>query len=293
MIEGMTESRSSRLQRKVIQVIDWKIFYKRLQVSNDFYRDVAKAVGFLPGDEVLVVCGGPYDAKTLANLGLKNVVISNVDHHAGVTDLSPYSWEYQDAEALTRSDLSVDWTVVNAGLHHCASPHKALCEMLRVSRKGVVVLEARDSLLMRLANYFDLTPRFETEPALLTNGRWGGYRNTNIPNFIYRWTEREFEKTVTSYAPQNIFTFKYQYAFRLPLQRMQMSKSVMKRNIVQVLSFARVAFEALIPKQGNCFAMIAHRTDQLQPWLKREGKDIEVNLDYIRKNYDASKYKSE
>ncbi len=267
-------------------------FCRRLQVVNDFYFDVVKSIGFTPEDDVLVVCGGPYDARALANCGLKKVVISNVDHHAGVTDLSPYTWEYQDAEALTRADLSVDWTVVNAGLHHCASPHKALCEMLRVSRKGVIVLEARDSLLMRLANRLGLSPRFETEPALLTGGKWGGYRNTNIPNFIYRWTEREFEKTVSSYAPADIFKFNYRHAFRLPLQRMQMSKNPIKRGVVQVLSFARVLFETFVPKQGNCFAMVARRSDQLQPWLFRSGEAIEVNLDYIRKNYDASKYKT-
>jgi SAM-dependent methyltransferase len=261
-------------------------------VVNDFYFDAMKSIGFAADDEVLVVCGGPYDARALANCGLKNVVISNVDHHAGVTDLSPYTWEYQDAEAMTRPDLSVDWTVVNAGLHHCASPHKALCEMLRVSRKGVVVLEARDSLLMRLANRLGLSPRFETEPALLTGGKWGGYRNTNIPNFIYRWTEREFEKTVSSYAPADIFEFNYRYAFRLPLQRMMMSKSALKRGIVQILSLATAVFETFTPRQGNCFAMVARRTGTLQPWLIQKSDGIEVNLDYIRKNYDASKYKS-
>jgi SAM-dependent methyltransferase len=268
------------------------ILCRGLQVVNDFYFDVVKSIGFAADEEVLVVCGGPYDAKALSNCGLKNVVISNVDHHAGVTDLSPYTWEYQDAEALTRPDLSVDWTVVNAGLHHCASPHKALCEMLRVSRKGVIVLEARDSLLMRLANRLGLSPRFETEPALLTNGKWGGYRNTNIPNFIYRWTEREFEKTVSSFAPQDQFNYSYHYAFRLPLQRMMMAKNPVKRILVQVLSAARSVFELLIPKQGNCFAMIARRSGELQPWLFRTADGIEVNLDYIRQNYDASKYKS-
>jgi SAM-dependent methyltransferase len=259
---------------------------------NEFYVDVAKTVGFLPDDEVLVVCGGPFDSRVLAGCGLKKVVVSNVDHHGGVTDLSPYTWEFQDAENLTRPDSSVDWTVVNAGLHHCASPHKALCEMVRVSRKGVVVLEARDSLLMRLANKLGLSPRFETEPALLTGGKSGGVRNTNIPNFVYRWTEREFEKTVSSFAPQSIFRFQYRYAFRLPLQRMRMSRSPVKRTVVSFLSLGRVIFETVIPRQGNCFAMIAQRTGELQPWLMQTDKGIEVNLAYLGQNYDASKYKN-
>jgi ubiquinone/menaquinone biosynthesis C-methylase UbiE len=260
-------------------------------VINDFYFEVAKSVGFLPEDEILVVCGGPYDCQTLAANQLKNVIISNVDHHGGVTDLAPYTWEYQDAEAITRPDLSVDWAVVNAGLHHCASPHKALCEMLRIARKGVLVLEARDSLLMRLANKLGLSPRFETEPALLSGGKWGGYRNTNIPNFVYRWTEREFEKTVTSYVPQDVFDFKYRYGYRLPVQRMQMSRNPFKRFIVVALNSAKILFELAIPKQGNCFAMIARRTGQLQPWLTRTETGVEVNLEFLGKMYDTTKYR--
>ena len=205
------------------------------EVLKDFYSDVAKSVGFPPDDSVLVVCGGPYDSRTLAGCGLKNVIISNVDHHDGVKDLSPFSWEYQDAEAVDRPDQSVDWAVVNAGLHHCASPHKALCEMLRISRKGVLVLEARDSRLMRLASWMGLSGEFETAPALLSDGQWGGYRNTNIPNYVYRWTEREFEKTVMSYAPHEIFAFEYRYGYRLPLQRMAMSRSFVRRAAVKVL----------------------------------------------------------
>jgi ubiquinone/menaquinone biosynthesis C-methylase UbiE len=259
-------------------------------MSKDFYFEVVKSAGLLPDDEILVVCGGPYEAKTLESNGQRKVTISNVDHHAGVTDLAPYVWEFQDAEALTRPDLSVDWVIVNAGLHHCASPHKALCEMLRVARKGVLVLEARDSLLMKIANWLDVSPRFETEPALLTGGKWGGYRNTNIPNFIYRWTEREFEKTISSFAPHEKFEFSYRYAFRPPIQRMRMARSTVKRGLVRVLSALTAVFETVAPRQGNCFALIAKRTGVLQPWLFKNDNQIEVNLDFIRKAYDPSKY---
>ena len=192
-------------------------------MACDFYLEVAKSIGFKPDDSVVVICGGPYDRTVMKTCGLSNVVITNVDHHGGETDLSPYSWEYQDAEAMTCADDSADWVAVHAGLHHCASPHKALCEMLRVARKGVLVIEARDSLLMRLAQRLGMTPRFELEPALLTGGKWGGYRNTKLPNYIYRWTEREFEKTVTSFAPQYVFDFSYRYGYRLPLQRLEMA----------------------------------------------------------------------
>lgn len=258
---------------------------------SDFYFDTVKAVGLGADDEVLVVCGGPYDRNALVNGGVKNAIVTNLDYHGGEKDLSPYGWEYQDAEDIKRGDNSADWVVVNAGLHHCGSPHKALCEMLRVARKGVIVLESRDSLLMRLAVRMGLTPDVEMEPALLTNGQSGGYRNTKIPNYIYRWTEREFEKTVKSFQPHLRFDFSYRYGYRLPLQRMAMSRNVLKRMAVSGINLARVVMETVMPRQGNMFAMIARKDDTLQPWLLRKDGEIEVDLDFLRQAYDPSKYK--
>lgn len=260
---------------------------------KDFYFETLETIGIAPGDDVLVVCGGPYDRDALVHAKVQRATISNIDYHGGEKDLSPFAWEYQDAEDIKRPDNSADWVIVNAGLHHCASPHKALCEMLRVARKGVIVQEARDSLLMRLAVRLGMTGDFETEPALLTGGKSGGYRDTKIPNYIYRWTEREFEKTVKSYQPHLHFEFSYRYAYRLPLQRLAMSRSAVKRGAVQLLALARTALELTMPHQGNMFSMIARKNGELQPWLVRRDGDIEVDLDQLRAVYDASKYRKQ
>jgi SAM-dependent methyltransferase len=261
-------------------------------MTVDFYARVVRAVHFDPADSVVVLCGGPYDARSLSAIGMRDVLITNLDHHDGVKDLSPYKWSYQDAENVTLPDASADWAIVSAGLHHCASPHRGLCEMLRIARKGVVVIEARDSLLMRLANRFGLSPEFETEPVFLNKGLSGGVRNTKVPNFIYRWTEREFTKTVSSYIPQEEFEFDYVYGYSLPVQRMSMSKNPLKRALVTVLASFQKMFEVLLPKQGNNFAMVARRNGQLKPWLKADGKgDVDVDMDYLGRSNDASKYK--
>jgi SAM-dependent methyltransferase len=240
----------------------------------------------------VVLCGGPYDAKTLFACGFTNVVITNVDHHDGVTDLHPYEWAYQDAENVSMADGSTDWAIVHAGLHHCASPHRGLCEMLRIARKGVVVIEARDSLLMRFAHKLGFSAEFETAPALISGGKFGGFRNTKIPNYVYRWTEREFEKTVQSYFPQFEFLFSHRHGYLIPVQGMAMSKSSMKRVAVKIASAASSWLETLLPKQGNRFAMIARRTDKLKPWLKRDTDgEIDVDLGYLEQFSDRTRYK--
>lgn len=175
-------------------------------------------------DSVLVVCGGTYDRNVFHGFGIENVVISNLDHHGGVSDYLPYKWERQDAESIDHADGSVDWVVVHAGLHHCASPHKALCEMLRVACKGVVVIEARDSLLMKTAIKLGLVQDYEIQPALLSKGTAGGYRNTAIPNYVYRWTEWEVKKTTWSFEPHCEQEFDFHYGWALRTEDIRMSK---------------------------------------------------------------------
>jgi ubiquinone/menaquinone biosynthesis C-methylase UbiE len=262
------------------------------RLPKDFYVSVLESLSIEKADSVTVLCGGPYDAKALATVGFKNVLITNVDHHDGVTDLAPYRWAYQDAENVTMADDSTDWAIVHAGLHHCASPHRGLCEMLRIARKGVVVIEARDSMLMRLAHKLGLGQEFETAPALISGGKLGGFRNTKIPNYIYRWTEREFDKAVQSYLPQYEFAFSYRYAYLIPTQGMAMSRSPVKRAIVKLVDASSSLFEVLLPKQGNRFAMIARHTDRLKPWLKcKAGSEVEVDLAYLEKFSDRSRYR--
>lgn len=260
---------------------------------SDFYLDAMRSLKIDSGARVLVVCAGSYDASVLKSCGIENGVISNLDYHGGVKDYGQYAWEYQDAEQLSFENGSFDWVVVNAGLHHCASPHRALCEMLRVARKGVLVVEARDSLLLRASVRLGLTADYEVEPVLLSGGKLGGYRNTHIPNYVYRWTEREFEKTVRSFVPHEQVQIRFLYGYALPLQRMAMSRNPLKRAVVRLLDNMRFILEKVAPKQGNRFAMILERTGTPQPWLKVGADGIEADLDHMKssKGYDPEKYR--
>ena len=73
--------------------------------------------------------------------------------------------------------------------------------MYRVCINGVIAIEARDSLLMRVAVRFGFSSKYELEAVVAQGGRSGGLENGPIPNYIYRWTEREFKKTIRSCDP--------------------------------------------------------------------------------------------
>ena len=242
-------------------------------------------------ETVLVVGGGESDRNVFFNNGFTKVLISNLEFDRGVDDYSPFSWEFQDMEGLSCKDESYDWVFVYAGLHHCSSPHRALCEMLRVSKKGIGVFEGRQSLLNKVSVSLGLVPAYELEPLVLSVGRSGGLRNSNIPNFIYRWTENEVEKTVNSYLPHFKHNFWYYYGYTIPLERLSMSPSLLKRSVGKLAQGILPFFKILFPKQGNHFAFVVSKKGKLQPWLAVNDKgELEFVRKYATENFNPTKY---
>ena len=240
-------------------------------------------------DQILVLAAGQTDRQAMLDADLQNVTISNLDYQDGQKDYAPYDWKRLDAEKLALADNSYDWVIIHAGLHHIAVPAMGVCEMFRVARKGILCFEARDSLLMKCAVATGLTPEYEMEHAFLTDGLNGGYRNGPIPNYVFRWTEREFEKTLNCFAPTHRHTFFYSYGFRHPVERFSMVKSPIYRMAGLIISKLTKVAELVIPKQGNQFAFGALKNTALQPWLN---DDLSFRKSYLSKKYDKATFKT-
>ncbi|MCP3409928.1 methyltransferase domain-containing protein [Bradyrhizobium sp. CCGB01] len=194
-------------------------------------------------DSILVVCGGPLDAKVLSAVGFTDVTVTNLDD--GMAN------HRQDVENLTYENGQFDVVVVHAGLHHCYSPHRALLEMYRVARKCALAFEARDSLLMRIAVRLGFTQDYEFDS--IENGR-GGVADTGTPNYIYRWTEREIIKTIASFSTPTHPDTRFFYEMRIPIQRLAKSSGWALRAIAHTIEpFSRL-LSLLAPKQCNEFA---------------------------------------
>ena len=230
-------------------------------VVTGFYIDVLERLidaGTLSkSDSVLVVCGGPLDEKVLKTVGFSNVTVTNIDDAT--------SSVHQDAENLSYDDGSFDVVVVHAGLHHCYSPHRALLEMYRVARKCALAFESRDSSLMRLAVRLGLTLDYEVNSA--ADGK-GGVAETGIPNFIYRWTEREIIKTVASFDPVRRPTAQFFYDLRLPIQRFSQSGKTTLRTAAMLLEPLARIFVRIAPKQCNEFAFAITKAGDRHPWIR-------------------------
>ena len=160
--------------------------------------------------------------------------------------------------------------------------------MFRVARKGVLVFEPRDTLLVRLGIRFNFGQQYETAAVEIVGPGLGGMRNSGIPNYVYRWTEREVEKTIRSFLPWGEPRFLYRYALRVPWMRLRAMRDrrlfFLVHSLLPLLKFFCFCF----PKQSNGFAFAVVKPQVpggVFPWLKFENGRISMSKDWMEREY--------
>jgi SAM-dependent methyltransferase len=233
-----------------------------------FYQRVVSELassGALPTtSRVLVVCGGALDRDVFRDAGFRDVTISNLDPSTKGDVYAPFAASLQDAERLSFGDGELDVVAVHAGLHHCRSPHRALLEMYRVANHGVLVIESRDSWAMRRATRLGVALDYEVPAVTACHYTHGGVNNSPIPNYVYRWTEREVEKTLASNHPEGRLAIRYFYGLDLPFDHVE------SKRLLRALAMPLKLLTWALPSQGNCFGFWVTKPkfpDDLQPWL--------------------------
>jgi SAM-dependent methyltransferase len=225
-------------------------------------------------EPVLVVGGGHEDLEMLSACGFSQIVMSNLDTPTLALDV----------ENIALPDDSYPVVFAHAVLHHCRSPQRAVGEMARVSRKHVFFLEPNDSWALRLL--VRLGYSFPYELAAVADNEYvrGGLRNGPIPNYIYRWTRREVEKSVLAYHPERTFdVHAYTYwdfyvtendlLLRKESRVAYLARETGPRNLLSLLHLAQTILNWLkiTRSPGNkFFCSISKRN--LHPWIEtRDG----------------------
>ena len=242
---------------------------------------------------LLVLGASEGDASILRKAGWSSITLSNFQ--VGKTKTIPGNDYLElDAEDLALPDDSFESVGAYEVLHHCRSPHRALCEMLRVSRRYVFLQEPNDSALYALLRRMGLLSAFEI-PAVVANGFVaGGVRNTAVPNHIYRWNHSTVCQTVYSFVPDRIVhvnSYPYwelnQTEFELSLRLESSIGYAIKavggpRNFRRVLQVGQRVMNVLTPlrKIGNQYFCCIEKTDQLREWLLRKGNEVVFNRDF-------------
>ncbi len=261
-------------------------FRRRASFYSECVRDLVPD----PTASVLVIAGREADAGVLAELGFSDVVISNIETTLRPDQFAPFRWSHQDAHALAYEDGAFDYVLVHDGLHHCSSPHRALLEMYRVARRGLLVVESRDSLVMRLLVRLRLTADYETSVVQSADGAGGGVDNTDIPNFVFRWTEKQVRQAINAYAPHATHRIEFRYGWSPPCTPPIEQRNQLKRLLTLIALPLYRIFVMAFPRQQNHFAFFVAKPslpEDLHPWLEMRGERIAFNREWGRRVYGS------
>ena len=252
-----------------------------------FYSDTVAAT--IPDrDASILVCGGAsLDFKVLTALGYKNVTITNYDVREKGDSFLPYTWALEDATNLSYEDNSFDYVLTHDSIHHTSQPHRVVTEMYRVCLKGLLFFESSDTFITRVATRLGLIHEYETPAVYYNDGKFGGVDNTEIPNYIYRWTENEIRKTIASYAPESAPEISYFYRLALPSPHgrpdLQLtSRGKMKYRIIAAMKLPLWLITTLLPRQKNLFACYIGKdrsNGDFFPWISKDETSGEVGFD--------------
>lgn len=263
-----------------------------LKKPNEFYLSVLRSEiacgGIQLTDRVLVACGGNLDRVTLLAAGLKNVVITNLAPHDGHQDYSPYLWEHQDIEDLGFEDGSFDVAIVHSGLHHCYNPCRALGELCRVARRQVIGFEPYETWFTRLGARLGYGQSYEDSAVFLSGGS-GGVANTEIPNFVYRFGERELRKFSRVFFPQGLAPLRFYRALRFNAERFETHRSRLLRVSFRLASPLLKVLAGVLPAMNNNLAFVIVRPGpgEFHPWIRAVEGQPRVNMEYLAGKYSA------
>lgn len=104
-----------------------------------------------------------------------------------------YDYSCQNAEALTYQDKEFDFVLCKESLHHFPRPFRALYEMIRVSRKGVILIEPTDLKIGATLRWKIFRTSVDTLRKI--TGRSGGHQMfEESGNYVYGISRLEMEK---------------------------------------------------------------------------------------------------
>ena len=198
---------------------------------------------------ILIVGGSEREYELFKSLQYENFTISSFK-----PDMSRFNFKIinVDATNIEFEDNSFDFVVTHACIHHMRKPHLAILEMYRVSKIGTLIIEGNDSFLMRISGKLNMSEDFEVSSVDIENNL-GGVEESGIPNYVYRWNEREIFKTLSSYKPEIDHKLFFTYNNDLENHGTQKNKKYM--GILKIIkSFLKIIF-IFFKKQQNLLSI--------------------------------------
>jgi hypothetical protein len=163
--------------------------------------------------------------------------------------------------------------------------------MYRVARSGIVVFEPQETLMTRIGVRLGVGQQYECAAVADHDMRWGGVRNTGIPNFVYRWTEREIRKVLAAYDTTGDPRLRCFYDLRVPDRSAAGMRSQPARLAAHVAVPAARLLLRLVPSQANAIAVVADKLDphaHLHPWLSLDEDGVRADASWFAARHARS-----
>ena len=217
---------------------------------------------------ILLISGSNEEIKILRDLGytkLSNTFFNSKDNkvfenNGLVLNKNLFN---EDARNLKFNSNSFDYVITNATLHHIDLPHKAITELYRVANKGVLIIESNDSVIMTFACKLNLAEEFELSSV---KNNSGGLLDKGIPNYVYRWSEREVFKLLNSFNPEKVHNIKFNY--ENDLTNIKSKKKILYIPLKIIIFFAKIFF-LIFKKQQNCLSIFIDKSGSIDRWDKK------------------------
>ena len=171
------------------------------------YNNLNVLIETYPGCSWLTVGDGRYgsDANYILSQGVEEVLATDIsDRYLKIAKQEGFISDYkvENAEGLTFLDNSFDFVLCKEAYHHFPRPALALYEMLRVAKKGVVLIEPQDGNIL-VPSRFNIITAYKWLFRAIKNRlkavinrkayySYGGYED--VGNYVYTVSEREIEK---------------------------------------------------------------------------------------------------
>ena len=221
---------------------------------KDFYSE--KILKYIKdkNSPILVLGAGSLDREIFLELGYENVTFSNIEN----SDEKKLNF-YENIHNIKLKDNSYEYCIAHACIHHSSKPHLAILELFRVCSKGSLIIEANDSFISRVACKLKLSEEYELS-AVKKNITTGGVDNTSVPNYVYRWTEREVIKLMKSFRPDLKHKIFFDYS------------SHIKFTQSRVIRIFFDIFFLIFPKQKNLLSIYIDKNNEnltTNSWIKK------------------------
>ena len=171
------------------------------------YSNISPLIDSYPDASWLTIGDGRYgtDANFILSQGCKDVLATDIsDTYLRIALAEGFITNYktENAESLSFDNSSFDFVLCKEAYHHFPRPMVALYEMIRVAKKGVILMEPQDPNLLvpsrlQLNSLLKWTGQTIKNALKTRMGKeiyysYGNYEE--VGNYIYTISEREIEK---------------------------------------------------------------------------------------------------